>query len=65
MMKVALVSLGVPPASLKVVGRREYRRLADLAASLGDRAVTAIAPAAAKASLAREATAKWKALFVD
>lgn len=65
MMKVALVSLGVPPASLKVVGRREYRRLADLAASLGDKSVTAIAPGTAKASLARDATAKWKTILVD
>jgi vancomycin permeability regulator SanA len=64
-MKVALVSLGVPAASLKVVGRREYRRLADLAASLGDRSVTAIAPTTAKASLARDATARWKTAFVD
>lgn len=65
MMKVGLVSMGVPPASLKVVGRREFRRLADLAASLGDKPVTAIAPGTAKAALAREATAKWKTIFVD
>jgi vancomycin permeability regulator SanA len=64
-MKVGLVSLGVPPAGLKVVGRREFRRLADLAASLGDKSVTVVAPATAKAALAREATARWRTVFVD
>jgi vancomycin permeability regulator SanA len=65
MMKVALVSLGVPPAGLRAVGRREYRRLADLAAALGDTPVTAVAPGTAKASLAQDATARWKTVFVD
>jgi vancomycin permeability regulator SanA len=65
MMKVALVSLGVPPASLRAIGRREYRRLADLAASLGEKSVTVVAPGTAKASLALDATARWKTVFVD
>jgi vancomycin permeability regulator SanA len=65
MMKVALVSLGVPPASLKAIGRREYRRLVDLAAGLRDTSVTVVAPGTAKALLAQEATAEWKTIFVD
>jgi uncharacterized SAM-binding protein YcdF (DUF218 family) len=65
MMKVALISLGVPAASIKAIGRREYRRLADVVAASGDKSATLLAPAAAKPTLGLDGVPKWKLVFVD
>ena len=65
MMKIALVSLGVPAANLKVAGRGEYRRLRDLAAAYPDKSATVLTTAAGGESLAPDAAPKWKVVFVD
>jgi uncharacterized SAM-binding protein YcdF (DUF218 family) len=65
MMKVALVSLGVPPAGIRAVGRREYRRLADLAIALGDKTATVVTAGAARESLGLDPARRWKTVFVD
>jgi hypothetical protein len=65
MMKIALVSLGVPAANVKVVGRSEYRRLAALATAYADRSATVLTTAAGGESLAPDAAPKWKVVFID
>jgi vancomycin permeability regulator SanA len=47
MMKIALVSLGVPAGSVRAVKRGEYRRLGDLAAGLGDTSAVVLTTAKA------------------
>jgi len=64
MMKVALVSLGVPAGSLRALGRREYRRFADLAAASVNKSATVLAPETAKASVALGSMPKWKFIFM-
>lgn len=65
MMKIALVSLGVPAANLKVAGRGEYRRLAAVAAAYPDKSAIVLTTAAGGESLAPHAAPKWKVVFVD
>ena len=65
MMKVALVSLGVPPADVRAVGRREYRGLAELAAASGDKSARVLAPGAAKALVAPESMPRWTFVYMD
>jgi SanA protein len=65
MMKIGLMSLGVPAASLKAIGRGEYRRLADVAKAYGDTSATVITTAVGGDHLAPEAAPKWKVVFVQ
>jgi ABC-type hemin transport system substrate-binding protein len=65
MMKIALVSLAVPAANVRAVGRREYRRLADLAAASGDKSATVLALGAAKALVATDSMSRWTFVFMD
>jgi uncharacterized SAM-binding protein YcdF (DUF218 family) len=65
MMKVALVSLGVPPADVRAVGRREYRGLAELAAASGDKSARVLAPGTAKALVAPDSMLRWTFVFMD
>jgi len=65
MMKIALVSLGVPAANLKVAGRGEYRRLRDLAAAYPDKSAMVLTTAAGGESLAPDAAPKWKVVFIQ
>jgi len=65
MMKIALVSLGVPAANLKVVGRGEYRRVRDLAAAYPDKTATVLTTATGGESLVPDAAPKWRVVFVE
>jgi vancomycin permeability regulator SanA len=65
MMKIGLMSRGVPAASLKAVGRGEYRRLADVAKAYGDTSATVITTAVGGDHLAPEAAPAWKVVFVQ
>ena len=65
MMKIGLLSLGVPAASVRVVGRGEYRRLAEVAKAYADRSATVLTTATGGEHLAPEAAPKWKVVFVE
>ncbi len=63
--RIALVSLGVPAANLKVVGRGEHRRLAELAAVYGDTSATVLMTGTSRWPIAPGVTPKWKPVFID
>jgi vancomycin permeability regulator SanA len=65
MMKIGLLSLGVPAANVKVVARGEYRRLADLAKANADKSATVLTTATGGEHLPPEAAPKWKVVFVE
>ncbi len=65
LMKIGLMSLGVPAASLKAVGRGEYRRLADVAKAYAGTSATVITTAVGGEHLAPETAPKWKVVFVQ
>ena len=65
MMKIGLLSLGVPAANVKVVARGEYRRLAELARAYADKSAVVLTTASGGERLAPEAAPKWKMVFVD
>ncbi len=65
MMKIAIVSLGVPAANVSVVGRGEYRRLNDLAAAYGDKSATVLTTGTAAAAMATGAAPKWKVVAIE
>jgi vancomycin permeability regulator SanA len=61
MMKIAMISLGVPAANLKVVGRGEYRRLNEMATAYGDKSAVVLTTGAAAAAAAAP---KWKVVAI-
>ena len=65
MMKIAIISLGVPAANIRVAARGEFRGLVALANAYKDRSATVLTTGTIKWSLAPEAAPKWKPLFVD
>jgi vancomycin permeability regulator SanA len=65
MMKVGLISLGVPAASVKAVARGEYRRLVELAKAYADKSAIVLTTAAGGEALAPDAAPKWRVVFVE
>jgi hypothetical protein len=65
MMKIGLISLGVPAANVKAVARGEYRRLADVAKAYADKSAIVVATAAGGEHLAPDTAPKWKVVFVE
>jgi len=65
MMKIGLISLGVPAANIKAVARGEYRRLADVARAYADTSAIVLTTAVGGEHLAPETAPKWKVVFVD
>lgn len=65
MMKIALVSLGVPAEKLTVLARGQYRGLTALARASGDKSATILTSSAAKISIPPDLAGKWKTLIVD
>ena len=65
MMKIGLISLGVPAASVKAAARGEYRRLAELAAAHPGTSAIVLTTAAGGEHLAPESAPKWKVVFVE
>jgi uncharacterized SAM-binding protein YcdF (DUF218 family) len=65
MMKIGLLSLGVPAANVKAIGRGEFRRLADVAKAYADKSATVLTSAVGGDHLAPEAAPKWKVVFVE
>jgi len=65
MMKIGLISLGVPAGSVKAAARGEYRRLAELAAAHPGTSAIVLTTAAGGQHLAPESAPKWKVVFVE
>jgi uncharacterized SAM-binding protein YcdF (DUF218 family) len=65
MMKIALLSLGVPAAGVKAVARGEYRRLADLAKAYAGRSAIVLTTASGGGALPPESAPKWKVVVVE
>jgi vancomycin permeability regulator SanA len=65
MMKIAMMSLGVPAASIKVIGRGEYRWLTELATAYKDKSATFLTAGTAAGALAPAAAPKWKVVLID
>ena len=65
MMKIGLISLGVPVASIRAAARGEYRRLAELAAAHPGTSAIVLTTAAGGDHLAPESAPKWKVVFVE
>ena len=65
MMKIGLLSLGVPAASVKAAGRGEYRRLVELARAYPDTSATVVTAAVGGEHLAPEAAPKWRVVFIQ
>jgi vancomycin permeability regulator SanA len=65
MMKIGLISLGVPPANVKAVARGEYRRLVEVAKAYADKAAIVLTTAAGGEALAPDAAPRWKVVFVN
>ena len=63
MMKIAMMSLGVPAANLRVVGRGEYRSMGELAKAYGDKSATVLTTGTAAVSAAP--APKWKIVSID
>jgi vancomycin permeability regulator SanA len=65
MMKIGLVSLGVPAANVKAVARGEYRRLVDVAKAYADKSAIVLTTATGGEALAPDAAPKWKVVFAN
>ena len=65
MMKIGLISLGVPAASIKAVARGEHRRLVDVAKAYTDTSAIVLTTAVGGEHLAPETAPKWKVVFVE
>jgi len=65
MMKIGLVSLGVPAANVKAVARGEYRRLVEVAKAYADTSAIVLTTATGGEALAPDAAPKWKVVFVN
>ena len=65
MMKIGLISLGVPAANAKAVARGEYRRLADVAKACADKSAIVLATALGGEHLAPDTAPTWKVVFVE
>jgi hypothetical protein len=65
MMKIGLLSLGVPAASVKAVARGEYRRLAEVARAYPDKSAIVLTTATGGEALAPDAAPKWKVVFIQ
>jgi len=65
MMKIGLISLGVPAASVKAVARGEYRRLVEVAEAYADTSAIVLTTAAGGEHLAPESAPRWKVVFVN
>jgi len=65
MMKIGLISLGVPAASIKVVARGEHRRLVEVAKAYADTSAIVLTTATGGEHLAPESAPKWKVVFVE
>ena len=65
MMKIGLISLGVPAASVKAVARGEYRRLVEVARAYPDKSAIVLTTATGGEALAPDAAPKWKVVFVE
>lgn len=65
MMKIALVSLGVPAANITAVRKTEFRFLRAFEDAYKDKVVTMITSSAASAVLSASNTPKWKVVFID
>jgi hypothetical protein len=64
MMKIGLLSLGVPAASVRVIARGEYRRLADLAKAYSDKSAIVLTTGTGGEALVPDAAPKWKVVFI-
>jgi len=65
MMKIGLVSLGVPAANVKAVARGEYRRLVEVARAYPGKSAIVLTTATGGEALAPDAAPKWKVVFVE
>jgi len=65
MMKVGMMSLGVPAASVKAAARGEYRRLVEVARAYPGTSAIVLTTAAGGEHLAPEAAPRWKVVFVE
>ena len=65
MMKIGLLSLGVPAAGVKAAGRGEYRRLVELARAYPGTSATVVTAAVGGEHLAPEAAPKWRVVFIQ
>ena len=65
MMKIGLISLGVPAANVKAVARGEYRRLVEVAKAYADTSAIVLTTATGGEALAPDAAPKWKVVFVN
>ena len=65
MMKIGLLSLGVPAANVRVIARGEYRRLADLAKAYADKSAIVLTTGTGGEALVPDAAPKWKVVFVQ
>ena len=64
-MKIGLISLGVPAASVKAAARGEYRRLVEVARAYPDTSAIVLTTATGGEALAPDAAPKWKVVFVQ
>ncbi len=65
MMKIGLISLGVPAANVKAVARGEYRRLLEVAKAYAGKSAIVLTTAVGGENLAPDAAPKWKVVFVQ
>ena len=65
MMKIGLISLGVPAADMKAVARGEHRRLVEVARAYPETSAIVLTTATGGEALAPDTAPKWKVVFVN
>jgi vancomycin permeability regulator SanA len=65
MMKIALMSLGVPAANIKVIARGQYRMFNELAAAFPEKTATVITASKFPPFVRTDTNPKWKFVTID